>query len=118
MIYVGSEGRPGRLRNFHRRHACVRRDSWRHRNVSARASKMEYAGANTYPSTSYEAMRRTSVGFMFSYGFRAGSQPESHIAIIDFVRVCDGKPPFTSRVPECDKHIVGHRRQCVPPAQL
>ena len=26
--------------------------------------------------------------------------------------------PFTSRVPECHKHIVGHRQQCVPPAQL
>jgi hypothetical protein len=34
----------------------------------------------------YEAMLRASLGFMFSYGFRARSQPGHHIAIIDFVR--------------------------------
>jgi 1,2-phenylacetyl-CoA epoxidase PaaB subunit len=34
----------------------------------------------------YEAMLKTSLGFMFSHGFRARSQPGHHIAIIDFVR--------------------------------
>ena len=34
----------------------------------------------------YEAMLRASLGFMFSHGFRVGSQPGHHIAIIDFVR--------------------------------
>jgi uncharacterized protein (UPF0332 family) len=34
----------------------------------------------------YEAMLKASLGFMFSYGFRAKSQPGHHIAIIDFVR--------------------------------
>ena len=34
----------------------------------------------------YEAMLRASLGFMFSYGFRARSQPGHHIAIIEFVR--------------------------------
>jgi hypothetical protein len=34
----------------------------------------------------YEAMLVASLGFMFSYGFRARSQPGHHIAIIDFVR--------------------------------
>lgn len=34
----------------------------------------------------YEAMLKASLGFMFSYGFRARSQPGHHIAIIDFVR--------------------------------
>lgn len=34
----------------------------------------------------YEAMLKASLGFMFSHGFRAGSQPGHHIAIIDFVR--------------------------------
>jgi hypothetical protein len=29
---------------------------------------------------------KASLGFMFSYGFRARSQPGHHIAIIDFVR--------------------------------
>jgi hypothetical protein len=33
----------------------------------------------------YEAMLKASLGFMFSHGFRARSQPH-HIAIIDFVR--------------------------------
>jgi hypothetical protein len=33
----------------------------------------------------YEAMLKASLGFMFSHGFRARSQP-GHIAIIDFVR--------------------------------
>jgi uncharacterized protein (UPF0332 family) len=35
----------------------------------------------------YEAMLKASLGFMFSHGFRARSQPGHHIAIIDFVRV-------------------------------
>lgn len=34
----------------------------------------------------YEAMLKASLGYMFSYGFRARSQPGHHIAIIDFVR--------------------------------
>lgn len=33
----------------------------------------------------YEAMLKASLGFMFSHGFRARSQPGHHIAIIDFV---------------------------------
>jgi len=35
---------------------------------------------------SYEAMLKASLGFMFSHGFRARSQPGHHIAIIEFVR--------------------------------
>jgi hypothetical protein len=31
-------------------------------------------------------MLKASLGFMFSYGFRARSQPGHHIAIIEFVR--------------------------------
>lgn len=34
----------------------------------------------------YEATLKASLGFMFSHGFRARSQPGHHIAIIDFVR--------------------------------
>ena len=34
----------------------------------------------------YEAMLKASLGFMFSHGFRARSQPGHHIVIIDFVR--------------------------------
>ena len=34
----------------------------------------------------YEAMLRASLGFMFSHGFRARSQPGHHIAVIEFVR--------------------------------
>ncbi len=34
----------------------------------------------------YEAMLKASLGFMFSHGFRARSQPGHHIAVIDFVR--------------------------------
>ena len=33
-----------------------------------------------------EAMLKASLGFMFSHGFRARSQPGHHIAIIEFVR--------------------------------
>jgi len=33
----------------------------------------------------YEAMLRAALGFMFSHGFRARSQPGHHIAIIEFV---------------------------------
>jgi uncharacterized protein (UPF0332 family) len=33
----------------------------------------------------YEAMLKASLGFMFSYGFRARSQPGHHVAIIEFV---------------------------------
>jgi uncharacterized protein (UPF0332 family) len=34
----------------------------------------------------YEAMLKASLGFIFSHGFRARSQPGQHIAIIEFVR--------------------------------
>jgi uncharacterized protein (UPF0332 family) len=34
----------------------------------------------------YEAMLKASLGFMFSHGVRARSQPGHHIAIIDFVQ--------------------------------
>jgi uncharacterized protein (UPF0332 family) len=34
----------------------------------------------------YEAMLKASLGFMFSHGFRARSQPGHHLAIIEFVR--------------------------------
>ena len=34
----------------------------------------------------YEAMLKAPLGFMFSHGFRARSQPGHHIAIIEFVR--------------------------------
>jgi uncharacterized protein (UPF0332 family) len=34
----------------------------------------------------YEAMLKASLGFMFSHGFRARSQPGHQIAIIEFVR--------------------------------
>src|ERR1700675_535260 len=34
----------------------------------------------------YEAMLKASLGFMFSHGSRARSQPGHHIAIIEFVR--------------------------------
>jgi hypothetical protein len=36
-------------------------------------------------------MLKASLGFMFSHGFRARSQPGHHIAIIDFVRSRLGK---------------------------
>src|ERR1700689_1442626 len=39
----------------------------------------------------YEAIFKASLGFMFSHGFRARSQPGHHIAIIDFVRARIGK---------------------------
>jgi uncharacterized protein (UPF0332 family) len=34
----------------------------------------------------YEAMLKASLGFLFSHGFRARSQPGHHITIIEFVR--------------------------------
>jgi len=34
----------------------------------------------------YEAMLKASLGFLFSHGFRARSQPGHHVVIIDFVR--------------------------------
>ena len=34
----------------------------------------------------YEAMLKAALGFMFSHGFRARSQPGHHIAIIQFVQ--------------------------------
>ena len=39
----------------------------------------------------YEAMLKASLGFMFSHGVRARSQPGHHIVIIDFVRSHIGK---------------------------
>jgi hypothetical protein len=36
-------------------------------------------------------MLKASLGFIFSRGFRASSQPGHHIAIIDFVRARIGK---------------------------
>jgi uncharacterized protein (UPF0332 family) len=39
----------------------------------------------------YEAMLKAPLGFMFSHGFRARSQPGHHLAIIDFVRARIGK---------------------------
>jgi uncharacterized protein (UPF0332 family) len=39
----------------------------------------------------YEAMLKASLGFMFSHGLRARSQPGHHIAIIEFVRARVGK---------------------------
>jgi uncharacterized protein (UPF0332 family) len=39
----------------------------------------------------YEAMLKASLGFMFSYGFRARSQPGHHVAIIEFVRARIGR---------------------------
>lgn len=39
----------------------------------------------------YEAMLKASLGFMFSHGFRARSQPGHHVAIIEFVRSRLGK---------------------------
>jgi len=36
-------------------------------------------------------MLKASLGFMFSHGFRARSQPGHHIAIIEFVRSRIGK---------------------------
>src|ERR1700740_123398 len=41
----------------------------------------------------YESMLKASLGFMFSYGFRARSQAGHHIAIIDFVRARIDKKP-------------------------
>ena len=38
------------------------------------------------PMIIFEAMLEASLGFMFSHGFRARSQPGHHVAIIDFVR--------------------------------
>ena len=42
--------------------------------------------ASAHKIQAYEAMLKASLGFMFSHGFRARSQPGQHIAIIDFVR--------------------------------
>src|SRR5207244_13399800 len=45
----------------------------------------------------YEAMLKASLGFMFSHGFRARSQPGHHIAIIEFVRALYDDTGFVSR---------------------
>src|SRR5579872_3948566 len=39
----------------------------------------------------YEAMLKASLGFMFSHGYRARSQPGHHIAIIEFVGLRIGR---------------------------
>jgi hypothetical protein len=44
--------------------------------------------------TSLRAMLKASLGFMFSRGFRARSQPGHHIAIIEFVRARIDKKHF------------------------
>lgn len=43
----------------------------------------------------YEAMLKASLGFMFSHGFRARSQPGHHITIIEFVRARIDKKHFS-----------------------
>jgi len=52
----------------------------------ASAHKILAFDEEAYLQQAYEAMLKASLGFMFSYGFRARSQPGHHIAIIDFVR--------------------------------
>jgi hypothetical protein len=44
------------------------------------------ASADKKLVSAYEAMLKASLGFMFSYGFRARSQVGHHVAIIEFVR--------------------------------
>ena len=51
----------------------------------ASARKILAFDEEAYLQQAYEAMLKASLGFMFSHGFRARSQP-GHIAIIDFVR--------------------------------
>src|ERR1700683_5730123 len=52
----------------------------------ASAHKILAFDEESWLQQAYEAMLKASLGFMFSHGFRAGSQPGHHIAIIDFVR--------------------------------
>src|SRR5580692_3290914 len=52
----------------------------------ASAQKMLAFDEEACLQLAYEAMLKASLGFMFSHGFRARSQPGHHIAIIEFVR--------------------------------
>ena len=52
----------------------------------ASARKILAFDEEAYLQQAYEAMLKASLGFMFSHGFRARSQPGHHIAIIDFVQ--------------------------------
>jgi hypothetical protein len=53
---------------------------------SAEAHKILAFDEEACLQQAYEAMLKASLGFMFSHGFRARSQPGHDIAIIDFVR--------------------------------
>src|ERR1700733_10322295 len=57
----------------------------------ASAQKMLTFGEEACLQQAYESMLKASLGFMFSYGFRARSQPGHHIAIIHFVGARLGK---------------------------
>lgn len=52
----------------------------------ASAHKILAFDEETCLQQAYEAMLKASLGFMFSHGFRARSQPGHHVAIIKFVR--------------------------------
>jgi uncharacterized protein (UPF0332 family) len=52
----------------------------------ASANKILAFDEETCLQQAYEAMLKASLGFMFSHGFRAKSQPGHHVAIIEFVR--------------------------------
>jgi len=52
----------------------------------ASAHKILLFDEEAFLQQAYEAMLKASLGFMFSHGFRARSQPGHHIAIIEFVR--------------------------------
>jgi len=52
----------------------------------ASAHKILAFDGETCLQQAYEAMLKASLGFMFSHGFRARSQPGHHVAIIEFVR--------------------------------
>jgi len=60
--------------------------SSRARTRSCSANKILAFDEEACLQQAYEAMLKASLGFMFSHGFRARSQPRHHIAIIDFVR--------------------------------
>jgi uncharacterized protein (UPF0332 family) len=52
----------------------------------ASARKILAFGEEACLQQAYEAMLKASLGFIFSHGFRARSQPGHHIAIIEFVQ--------------------------------
>ncbi len=76
----------------------------------------------------YEAMLRAALGFMFSHGFRARSQPGHHLArpfarcewvgislVVELSKVWgDGLPPPWSRIRPAERRAVGSRGQCLP----